>query len=145
MGCIHKCVMVLSSIGQTTSGVISFLFWAHICQMRWINSEQIQEMVTRREKTLKVMRCRKQPKEDSTYAFIHLFTRTGTLVLILDSFTSLNPSWIPALLCVPPCPQMSSGAPWVSPMLCSSPLPPGLSRALRVNFLKCTSFRATSC
>lgn len=136
--------MLLSSVGQTTSGVISSVL-AHVCQMRWTNPEQIQETVTRREKTLKAMRRRKQPKEDSTYAFIHLLTRTGTLVLILDSFASLDPSWIPALLCVPPCPQLSSGAPCVSPTLCSSPLLLGLSRALRVNFLKCTSFRATPC
>ena len=30
--------------------------------MRWVNTDCIQEMVTRKEKTLKVMRCGKQLK-----------------------------------------------------------------------------------
>lgn len=82
---------------------------------------------------------------------IHLLTQTRILVLILDSFTSLNLSWIPALLSIPKCPQLSSGDPrslpgsGAAPFLqgCSSPLM--LPTALRVSILKCTSVYTIPC
>ena len=106
--------------------------------------------MARREKTLKVVKCKKQPNDDSIYAFIPLLIWTGTLIVIRDYFTSLSPSWILALLCAPQCPQLSSGAPCVSwgsaaapILLACSPLP--IFHLTQGELSKCTAVCATPC